>query len=178
MIEANPRIITFCERPTYDDGPRGPVIDSGSNWAYATGVANAWSCEPWAGARIDQQVREKRAGHCLSDPDGRCRDLDAVCDVLVWCQPSCGAVSKALASANRGGAMDQSVPRRSAGRASGRDSKAICQPYERNDKSVRFAGSSNGKADRASGFACGTMRFLAFVATLLLVGSQHYYTSR
>ena len=27
MIEANPRIITFCERPTYVDGPRGPVID-------------------------------------------------------------------------------------------------------------------------------------------------------
>ena len=27
VIEANPRIITFCERPTYVDGPRGPVID-------------------------------------------------------------------------------------------------------------------------------------------------------
>lgn len=27
VIEANPRIITFCERPTYVDGPRSPVID-------------------------------------------------------------------------------------------------------------------------------------------------------
>ena len=27
VIEANPRIITFCERPTYVDGPCGPVID-------------------------------------------------------------------------------------------------------------------------------------------------------
>jgi len=27
VIEANPHIVTFCERPTYVDGPRGPVID-------------------------------------------------------------------------------------------------------------------------------------------------------
>jgi hypothetical protein len=27
VIEANPRIRTFCERPTYVDGPRGAVID-------------------------------------------------------------------------------------------------------------------------------------------------------
>ena len=27
VIEANPHIITFCERPTYVEGPRGPVID-------------------------------------------------------------------------------------------------------------------------------------------------------
>jgi hypothetical protein len=27
VIEANPHIVTFCERPTYVDGPRSPVID-------------------------------------------------------------------------------------------------------------------------------------------------------
>ena len=27
VIEANPQIVTFCERPTYVDGPRSPVID-------------------------------------------------------------------------------------------------------------------------------------------------------
>jgi hypothetical protein len=27
VIEANPAIITFCERPTFIDGPHGPVID-------------------------------------------------------------------------------------------------------------------------------------------------------
>ena len=27
VIEANPDITTFCERPTYIEGPRGPVID-------------------------------------------------------------------------------------------------------------------------------------------------------
>lgn len=27
VIEANPLIVTFCERPTYVDGPRSPVID-------------------------------------------------------------------------------------------------------------------------------------------------------
>jgi hypothetical protein len=27
VIEANPLIVTFCERPTYVDGPKSPVID-------------------------------------------------------------------------------------------------------------------------------------------------------
>lgn len=27
VIEANPLIVTFCERPTYVDGPKGAVID-------------------------------------------------------------------------------------------------------------------------------------------------------
>lgn len=37
VIEANPLIVTFCERPTYVGGSRGPVIDFWGATAWRAG---------------------------------------------------------------------------------------------------------------------------------------------
>lgn len=44
VIEANPLIVTFCERPTYVDGPKSPVIDF---WVQLRGapVGEFWMVE-------------------------------------------------------------------------------------------------------------------------------------
>jgi hypothetical protein len=57
VIEANPRIRAFCERPTYVDGPRGTVIDF---WVQLSDdeAGEFWMIEPTARrpTAVDQTV--------------------------------------------------------------------------------------------------------------------------